>query len=613
MDYKYQLEDYITLAKEYYELDKSNYSNEYQKNEFITELEKRTKRKKEIYEACNTLINECITKYKNNPDLLDNSYVQRLEKFFTELQKEKIDSTIQYETLLLIKDYYHRINDDLNYLKYLNIITTISSVLYATHSNIFLYDEFYNEILEINKRIDSLNSEELNHFLNALAFSYLQMPKGLSLIGKTLDYDQMFKTMNIIKSHLDIYDETKNSFYFRFLHNVLGLFSADCYYADIEGRKVDIDKIKPTMLEIINYLEDAIAKGQLFKVILKGMFSTVYIRTKYYLGLITLEEMLKEFDLLIDESIKDNNQMTIILGVPSINYNYLIFLNRYSKLSKEEIKKISKERIDKYLPLILSLTENIHNSSINFNIMLFVAAASYAGSFDDFSDTLLKYTIYSDKALYIHTEMVKEISLVIFDYLIKNNPECFNGVASKDISYIKNHKEKMRELLARCCMFHDAGKIFIFDLVENSMRRLTDLEYDFIKYHPLNFEDLYEPDLINTEEVRCIHDCALTHHLWHDGTNGYPKIKQTKNRPFSDILAIADAIDAATDFYGRPYRSPKLLEELIKEFKNGRGARYGESPVDALSDKNVTKEIQRIITDRRKEINYQIYCFNSIK
>ena len=103
----------------------------------------------------------------------------------------------------------------------------------------------------------------------------------------------------------------------------------------------------------------------------------------------------------------------------------------------------------------------------------------------------------------------------------------------------------------------------------------------------------------------------MTHHLWHDGTRGYQNVPQTKNRPFADILAIADSLDAATDYLGRPYKSCKTVDQLVEEFRAGAGTRYGPEAVAALSDPEL-REKQDFITNRREEINYRIYAFNKL-
>ena len=208
--------------------------------------------------------------------------------------------------------------------------------------------------------------------------------------------------------------------------------------------------------------------------------------------------------------------------------------------------------------------------------------------------------------------MVRDMSRAIFDHMIEATPEVFDGVAGKDAAYIRDHREEMKKLLDECCLFHDIGKFFILDIVENSMRRLTDDEFGLIKQHPGHFTDIYQIIDDRDERVLCIRDCALTHHLWHDGTRGYPNVPQTKNRPFADILAIADSIDAATDFLGRPYNSGKNIDQLIAEFQAEAGTHYGPEACAALSVPAVRDRLEYLITEGRREVYYRIYAFNKL-
>lgn len=151
----------------------------------------------------------------------------------------------------------------------------------------------------------------------------------------------------------------------------------------------------------------------------------------------------------------------------------------------------------------------------------------------------------------------------------------------------------------------------MIEVVSNSSRRLTDDEFAIIKHHPKSFETVCENDHMDSEEVKCIRDCAFLHHRWHDGNGGYPNIPQTKNRPFVDILAIADSLDAATDFIGRPYGAGKTLDDLIGEFLEMGGTRYSLEVARILCEDEVKKAVEDIITNRREEVNYRIYALEA--
>ena len=301
-----------------------------------------------------------------------------------------------------------------------------------------------------------------------------------------------------------------------------------------------------------------------------------------------------------------------LIATSDIDVTYLTYVSKYSGYSPEKIGELCRARLDESLPQLLRTAKMVNDIHFNSIPMKYITCASYTSRFSDFADAVLDLSVYSDKPLFIHTAMVREMSRAIFDHLIEKEPEFFDGVAGRDAAYVRTHRDEMRALLDDCCMHHDLGKFWMSDITDNSMRRLTDEEFTLIKEHPLRFDDVYARIDEHDERFMCIRDCALTHHLWHDGTRGYPNVPQTKNRPFADILAIADSIDAATDFLGRPYNFGKTIDQLITEFRDGAGTHDGKEAAAALSDKKVRDRLHYLITDGRKEIYYRIYAFNKL-
>lgn len=156
-------------------------------------------------------------------------------------------------------------------------------------------------------------------------------------------------------------------------------------------------------------------------------------------------------------------------------------------------------------------------------------------------------------------------------------------------------------------MFHDIGKHYCMDYVSNSSRNLFEEEFELIKFHPTNFEKFFTQS--SGPKFDCIRDCAKYHHVWHNGKGGYPAVEayDTKNRPFVDILSIADSIDAATDLIGRPYAVRKTLEELAEEFESFRDTRYSGFVTDILKRPHIMEKINHTIQEERKHINYKVY------
>jgi putative nucleotidyltransferase with HDIG domain len=128
--------------------------------------------------------------------------------------------------------------------------------------------------------------------------------------------------------------------------------------------------------------------------------------------------------------------------------------------------------------------------------------------------------------------------------------------------------------LARGCLLHDIGKIFVSDAILNKRGRLTAEEQRVMQAHPtFGFELL---QAVQPNDVLVNH-VALQHHERQDG-QGYPRGLTGNNRVsrpkfgnegrillIAEIAAVADVYDALAS--ERPYRgalAPELVVETLQ-------------------------------------------------
>jgi putative nucleotidyltransferase with HDIG domain len=132
--------------------------------------------------------------------------------------------------------------------------------------------------------------------------------------------------------------------------------------------------------------------------------------------------------------------------------------------------------------------------------------------------------------------------------------------------------------LARGCLLHDIGKIFVADSILNKQGKLNDEEQKLMRLHPIfGFELLTS---VQPNDV-LINHVALQHHERQDGT-GYPRGLSGTNRVdrpkfgnegrillIAEIAAVADVYDAlASD---RPYRGALAPETVIEIMRGMAG------------------------------------------
>ncbi|MCR5663359.1 MAG: hypothetical protein K6G17_00600 [Oscillospiraceae bacterium] len=614
--YTYPPEEYAKQLRAYYELEKLSFSREDGKEAVLAALEERSAKKRGIADVANTMIREYIETFEKSPEAMSAGDAELLERFFDSLVDRKTrkipDLGVTLRIARLLKDYYARSGDLQRRLRALDDCVSIEVRLFANHSNSFSGSEFIEECLALTERLGEIPPESRTAFFVTLYRLCCCHEKGCAESGTPGPMALLLRIDEFLHRYVSNDDPT-----FRealatqgIAYNIVLIFLAHCVWENQNGREPELDGCRPIVEHCAAVLREQLDRDDPIFYAARPSIESYLLRADFHLGKLTAPELLDGLSAMQASAAENENPVVQASRLAQLNYYYLLYLLRFSGYDKQTITELSRRRIRETLPRILRITREINDPNFNLYLLLFMAGASYTSSFEEFAGIILEMTVYSDKALFIHTTMVRELSLAIFDRLIETSPEFFDGVAGRGAAYIRAHPEEMKELLSDCCMFHDIGKFFMLDIVENSMRRLTDDEFRLIQSHPAAFEDIYENWAFGDERFLCIHDCALTHHLWHDGTHGYPRVAQTKNRPFADILAIADSLDAATDFLGRPYNSGKTIDELIAEFQAGAGTRYGPEAAAALSDPALRDRLQYLITDGRREVYYRICAFN---
>lgn len=207
----------------------------------------------------------------------------------------------------------------------------------------------------------------------------------------------------------------------------------------------------------------------------------------------------------------------------------------------------------------------------------------------------------------IHVDVVKELTMIVFDGMVKHCPEQFVGVLGlNSAADVLARKDELREWIGVAAAYHDLGKIGMSPIFRDDFRRLTDREFRLSRLHPelaLRYLDV-DPVFDQFKDV------ALGHHKWYDGKGGYPNsFDNTKSpwRSYIDLITLCDCIDAATDDINRNYRTPKTLAEVLGEFKQGAGTRYNPIMVEALcNDTELCKQIEDLIKNQRRLLVNQV-------
>ncbi|MCM1181900.1 MAG: hypothetical protein NC337_00815 [Roseburia sp.] len=606
MDYQ----KYNELLERYREADRVAFGEGETREGVIRRLIQISHEKKRIQTECNAIIRENIVKYEKEPALLDAEAQQRLKDFLNVLMQGGAhqDTPIVFRISKLLLRYYQEQGDverTIAMLEYCSVF----DIIIKEHLDDYAGSEYplmaERYMADFDKFSDKAKSSLINSWL-------------LSVINRRDMTFSLRKYKEIKKRIETIQWEAGKAFlaenYVRCRQNVLGFTLEACRRAAQAQKRgiapdgaplIDVEAALPYIEELSCALQEALDAENVRSVIADRVVARLYcVQAQYHLGRLSMEELLRQFEE-ISRPQEDYNAMEQCSALFTANAYCLDYLYKCSGYDDAYVLERSAEIVERVLSKAKDMEPYLGSYQTNYCVLMLVNSASGIMDFDSFMNTMLSATIYANKALYVHTMMVKEICDIILRYILAQDPQYLDGLAGHGWEDCRDHPEEVLGLMEKCTLFHDIGKYFCLDYVSNSSRNLTDDEFEVIKAHPTNFSKIYQGKM--SREVECVHDCALLHHLWYNEQGGYPKAKHTANKPFVNILSIADSIDAATDDIGRPYGQGKTLAQLMEEFDGMRDSRYSGYVCDLFHVDEVREQIQRALDERRKEIYCDIY------
>jgi putative two-component system response regulator len=185
--------------------------------------------------------------------------------------------------------------------------------------------------------------------------------------------------------------------------------------------------------------------------------------------------------------------------------------------------------------------------------------------------------------------------------LMRRNREMFLGqvqmavrmLEKKDI-YTRGHSNRVATYAVRTAVhlgftgelldqirlggeLHDIGKIGTRDAVLNKPGPLTPEEFDEVKKHVIEGEEILEP---LRREHPVVLQIVRSHHERLDGS-GFPDGLAGEAIPIAArIVAVADAFDAMTT--NRAYREPRSSADAVQELERFKAVQFDGAVVDAF-------------------------------
>ncbi|MCH5274595.1 MAG: HD domain-containing protein [Lachnospiraceae bacterium] len=182
---------------------------------------------------------------------------------------------------------------------------------------------------------------------------------------------------------------------------------------------------------------------------------------------------------------------------------------------------------------------------------------------------------------------------------VKRTGEYFKilaGHLAKLPRYASMLTENELNLMYKAAPLHDIGKIKISDVILNKPGKLTPEEFEIIKTHTLEGNQIIIHTMANIEEddyLKMAGEIALYHHEKWDGS-GYPYRLAGEQIPLSArIMAVVDVFDALTS--KRVYKDAYALDKAYDILQSSSGSHFDPDIIQVFMDNR--EEIEKVFME----------------
>ena len=333
--------------------------------------------------------------------------------------------------------------------------------------------------------------------------------------------------------------------------------------------------------------------------------SYLYTAARYHAGEITLHELLSTlFELYEHADWSDYSDKGLVfnVNVPCYIQYYTGRLPRGERAIWHAKQREVFAKVSEYLT---RMNASEYMFLLNNNVQEIVALRAQGDK--SFREHKLEYILSCHRPTYVHSNVVAWLAEQLAWRMTEVSPAALIGVLGvKDEDGVRARAREIAQHAYECALYHDMGKNMLLSAVSLYHRRLIDLEFGNIKWHPIF-------------GARLLHMCgagkdaqqvALHHHRFYDGTGGYPQDCEPCGdaaRPLVGIVSVADSLDAGTDNIGRCYAAVKTFETLVDELRAGSGMRYDPAVVALFDDEAFVARMRDGLTATRRDIYCRAY------
>lgn len=293
----------------------------------------------------------------------------------------------------------------------------------------------------------------------------------------------------------------------------------------------------------------------------------IYQESQYYCGLQPLSYLLTQLEkMYMDCGREDFSQEGMYgnLFIPAVYGNYLQHYPEYKKGKRDIMCHMNRNVVD--------YVHRVPNNQLNDKLMWYLL--TFLRGFVEYPGEMLQKHIVTrliacrNLDAYVFSRLTAQMTRMLMGKVIEDCPRLLEGVLScATVQDVEKRREELLQFAFDGGMLHDVGALGLCRMLLMSARSWMEEESAMFKYHVEAGVRILE----RCESTRPFSPIARGHHVYYDGSGGYPAEYDRAANPVqivTDMVSIAAYASRMTEqatHHTMPIYSPGEVMEQIRQ------------------------------------------------
>lgn len=332
---------------------------------------------------------------------------------------------------------------------------------------------------------------------------------------------------------------------------------------------------------------------------------TIYQESQYYCGVQPLSYLFMQLEKIYMDRDKNDFSDEGMYGnifMPAIYGSYLERYPEYKNRKREIMCHMNRNVVD----YVHRAPNNQFNDQLLHYLLNFLQGfVEYPGEMQQ-KDIMTKLIACRNLDAYVFSSVTAHMVRMLMDRVIEEHPQLLVGTL--DCSGTEEVAERREELLQFAYdggMLHDVGALGMYRLMLMSARSWMDEESAMYKCHVAAGARILQ----RCESTRPFAPIAGGHHVYYDGTGGYPADYNRADNPVqivTDMVSIAAYASRMTEQTSHDTTPIYTLPEVMEHVRQGAGSLF--HPELARIWVSMEPQLEDYLRNGRKEAYREALC-----